>query len=72
MPNLLQRISRIPGLTAGCVTILCWVLTAFALADPDLSEQAFLGGAKALFVAFAVIMTLITVWKATAGRRSDG
>ena len=69
---LLQRIAQMPGLTVGCATVLCWVLTAFALADPDLSPQADLGGAKALFVVFAVLMTLLTVWKATARRRSDG
>ncbi len=72
MANLLRRIAEVPGLTLGCATVLCWVLTAFALADPDLSENATLGGAKALFVVFAVLMTLLTVWKATARRRSDG
>ena len=72
MADLLRRISGIPGLTMGCAAVLCWVLTAFALADPNLSENAALGGAKALFVVFAVLLTLLTVWKATARRRSDG
>ena len=63
MPDLIQRLARTPGLTVGCLAILCWVLAGFALADPDLSGGAVLGGAKALFVVLAVLMTLLTIYK---------
>ena len=63
MTELIQRITKFPGLTVGCLTVLCWVLAGFALADPDLSEKAALGGAKALFVVLAVLMTLLTIYK---------
>ena len=58
-----QRLVRLRGLTTVCVMVLCWVLAGFALADPDLSAKADLGGAKALFVALAVLMTLLAIYK---------
>ena len=61
--DLLRRIAQIPGLTVGCLTILCWVLAGFALADPDLSDKAALGGAKALFIVLAILMTLLTIYR---------
>ena len=63
MTHLLRRIAQIPGLTVGCLTILCWVLAGFALADPDLSDKAALGGAKALFIVLAILMTLLTIYR---------
>lgn len=63
MTDLLRRIAQIPGLTVGCLTILCWVLAGFALADPDLSDKAALGGAKALFIVLAILMTLLTIYR---------
>ena len=63
MSDLIRRIAQIPGLTVGSLAVLCWVLAGFALADPDLSDKAALGGAKALFVVLAVLMTLLTIYK---------
>ena len=71
MQALIQRIARIPGLTIGCITLLCWVLTALAVADPDLSPKAALGGAKAMFVVLAVLMTLLTVYRLRIFRNRD-
>lgn len=70
MSGLTRRIARTPGLTVGCLAVLCWVLAGFALADPDLSAKAALGGAKALFIVLAVLMTLLTIYKSRifAGR----
>ncbi len=70
MSGLIRRIAQIPGLTVGCLSVLCWVLVGFALADPDLSAKAALGGAKALFIVLAVLMTLLTIYKSKifAGR----
>lgn len=63
MNDLIQRIAAIPGLTVGCVAILCWVLAGFALADPDLSANEPLGGSKALFIVLALLMTGLTIYK---------
>ena len=71
MQVLIQRIARIPGLTIGCITVLCWVLTAFAIADPDLSPKATLGGAKALFLVLAILMTILTVYRLRLFRSRD-
>ena len=38
---------------------MCWLIVALTIGDEDLSPRAFLGGAKALFVAVAA---LTTVW----------
>lgn len=69
--NRLQRLARLPGFTVGCVALLAWVLTGFALADPDLSPKAFLGGAKALFVAMAVLLTLVMLYRVRLYRSRD-
>ncbi|MCY4618245.1 MAG: hypothetical protein OXD50_06795 [Chloroflexi bacterium] len=71
MQALIQRLARIPGLTIGCITVLCWVLTAFAIADPDLSPKAALGGAKALFLVLAILMTILTVYRLRLFRSRD-
>ncbi len=71
MQALIQRIARIPGLTLGCVTILCWILAAFAIADPELSPKEALGGSKALFVVLASFMTLLTVYRLRLFRSRD-
>ena len=63
MSDLIRRVAQIPGLTVGCLAVLCWLLAGFALADPGLSAKAALGGAKALFIVLAVVMTLLTIYK---------
>ena len=45
-----RRLEQIRGLAAICAAVLCWIIAAFAIADGDLSPNAFLGGSKALFV----------------------
>ena len=67
----MQRLSRVPGFTVGCVALLAWVITGFALADSDLSPGAFLGGAKALFVLMAVVLTLLMLYRIRAYRNRD-
>ena len=73
LPNPLQlgteRLARLRGLAAISVAVLCWVVTAFALMDSELSPGAFLGGAKALFVVLAVLMTLVAGFRARIFRR---
>lgn len=71
MKDLIDRIARTPGLTIGCVTILVWVLVGFALADPELSPRAPLGGAKALFVVIGILMTLLTLYRLNLFRSRD-
>jgi hypothetical protein len=71
MRHLIDRIAQTPGLTVGCVTILVWVLVGFALADPELSPRAPLGGAKALFVVLGVVMTLLTLYRLRVRRKRD-
>lgn len=67
----IQRIARLPGFTVGCVALLAWVVTGFALTDPDLSPGAFLGGAKALFVVIAVVLTLLMLYRVRIYRTRD-
>ncbi len=71
MQAVFKRIARIPGLTIGCITILSWVITAFAVADPDLSPNAALGGAKAMFVVLAVLMTILMMYRMRLFRNRD-
>ncbi len=71
MTDLFRRISRLPGLTIGSLTIFVWILVGFALADPDLSPRATLGGAKALFVVIGIVMTLLTLYRVNAFRNRD-
>lgn len=63
MNHLINRLASTPGLGIACLTVLCWVLAGFAVADPNLSPGAALGGAKLLFVVLAVLMTLLTMYK---------
>ena len=67
----LQRISRLPGFTVGCIVILAWTLAGFAIADPELSPNAALGGAKALFVVMAVLLTLLMLYRVRLHRSRD-
>jgi len=67
----MQRVSQLPGFTVGCVAILAWVVTGFALTDPELSPGAFLGGAKALFVVMAVLLTLLMLNRVRLHRSRD-
>lgn len=66
-----HRLAQIRGLAAICAAVLCWVIVAFAIADSDLSPNAFLGGSKALFVILAVVMTVIAAFKARLIRRRE-
>lgn len=67
----LQRVARLPGFTVGCIAILAWILVGFALTDPDLSPNATLGGAKALFVVMAVLLTLLMLYRVRLHRSRD-
>lgn len=67
----LQRVARLPGFTAGCVALLAWILVGFAVADPELSRNATLGGAKALFVLMAVLLTLLMLYRVRLHRSRD-
>ncbi|MDE2967115.1 MAG: hypothetical protein OXS30_06470 [Chloroflexota bacterium] len=67
----LQRVAQLPGFTVGCVALLAWILVGFALADPDLSPKATLGGAKALFVVMAVLLTLLMLYRVRLYRSRD-
>lgn len=71
MRHQLSRLARVPGLTAVVVTLALWTITGFALTDPELSPKAFLGGAKAMFVALSVLMTLIALHRAGLFGRRD-
>ena len=66
-----RRLEQIRGLAAICAAVLCWVIAGFALADGDLSPNAFLGGSKALFVVLAVVMTIVAAVKARVLRRRE-
>ena len=66
-----RRLEQIRGLAAICAAVLCWVIAGFALADGDLSPNAFLGGSKALFVVLAVVMTIVAGVKARVLRRRE-
>lgn len=66
-----RRLQQVRGLAAICAAALCWVITAFALADSELSPYAFLGGSKALFVLLAIVMTIIAAFKARVLRRRE-
>ena len=71
MERLAERASRIRVLSTVLIAGFCWVLAGFALADPDLSPNAFLGGAKALFVFMAIGMTLLAAYRVHRGRRAE-
>ncbi len=71
MERFTQRASRLRILSTLLIAVFCWVLAGFALADPDLSPNAFLGGAKALFVLMAISMTLWAVYRVTRARRTQ-
>ena len=71
MRNQLTRLVRTPGLTAVVVTIALWAVTGIALTDAELSPKAFLGGAKAMFVALSVLMTLIALHRTGMFGRRD-
>ena len=71
MERLAERASRIRVLSTVLIAGFCWVLAGFALADPDLSPNAFLGGAKALFVVMAVSMTLLAAYRIYRVRRTQ-
>ena len=67
----MARLAEPRGLTIILFAVLCWVMAGFALADPELSPTEFLGGAKVLFVVFAVLMTLIAgfnLWRLRSAR----
>ena len=57
------QLATLRGLTTLMLAVLCWVVAGFALTDDDLSPGAFLGGAKALFVLLAILMTLIATYR---------
>ena len=71
MERLIQRASRLRILSTVLIAVFCWVLAGFALADPDLSPNAFLGGAKALFVLMAISMTMWAAYRVPRARRSQ-
>lgn len=71
MRTRLNRIAHLPGISMFCAAALIWVLTGFALADPELSPRATLGGAKALFVVLAVAITMLAVYRSGLLRRRD-
>ena len=71
MRDQLARLARTPGLTAVVVALVLWTVTGFALTDPELSPKAFLGGAKAMFVALSVLVTLIALQRAGLFGRRD-
>ena len=67
----MERLAELRGLTVVLFAVLTWVMAGFALADPELSSTEFLGGAKVLFVVFAVLMTLIAgfnLWRLRSAR----
>lgn len=67
----IERLAELRGLTITLFAVLTWVMAGFALADPELSPTEFLGGAKVLFVVFAVLMTLIAgfnLWRLRSAR----
>ena len=66
-----RRLEQIRGQAAICAAVLCWIIAAFAIADGDLSPNAFLGGSKALFVILAVVMTVVAAFKARLIRRRE-
>ena len=71
MERLIQRASRLRILSTVLIAVFCWVLAGFALADSELSPNAFLGGAKALFVLMAISMTMWAAYRITRARRSQ-
>ncbi len=71
MQRLAERASRIRMLSTALIAVCFWVLAGFALADPELSPNAFLGGAKALFVFMAIGMTLWAAYRFNRGRRTQ-
>ncbi len=71
MERFIQRASRLRILSTVLIAVFCWVLAGFALADPELSPNAFLGGAKALFVLMAISMTLWAAYRVTRARRTQ-
>lgn len=71
MERFTRRASRLQILSTLLIAVFCWVLAGFALADPDLSPNAFLGGAKALFVLMAISITLWAAYRLTRARRTQ-
>lgn len=65
-----RRLEHVRGLAAICLAALCWVAAGFALADDNLVPYGpFLGGPKALYVIFALVMTIVAAYKARILRR---
>ena len=56
-------LSRSRNFATVCLAVLSWILAGFGIADPDLSPNAVLGGAKALLVVLAVLLTLLAVYQ---------
>lgn len=55
-PGSMQRLQR--SLAPVLLATMFWLIVALTIGDEDLSPRAFLGGAKALFVAVAVLTTI--------------
>ena len=70
-PQWWHAARRLRKLSTVLVAALCWILVGFALSDPELSPRAFLGGAKALFVVLAVLMTLWAGYRINRDRQRD-
>ena len=71
MDRVAQQMRRLRMLSTLMLVALCWILAGFALTDSELSPNAFLGGAKALFVFLAAMMTLWAAYRINRGRRSQ-
>lgn len=71
MRDLLDQARRLRMISTLLLAAFCWVLAGFALADPELSPNAFLGGAKALIVFMAALMTLWAAYRFNRRRRTQ-